>query len=123
MKQATTIVPVVIDIFILFIAITIFNVAETHFQKIVLALLIFIMININVFVGMYVRNTNRTMLALHEHLLKMRRERGNASASQEDQYVSLLKEKLQKNQIQYYIDLAFSFVILLVATSVILTNL
>lgn len=122
-KYAEIVGTVIFDIFALFITLSVFNVAQTHFENVALSLLICIFININVIAGIYMRNTDITMASLHEHLLRMRKELRNASTDSEEEHVTLLKNKLQENALKFCINLVFSVVILLIATFHLLTNL
>lgn len=118
MKYLGYIWTVISNLIALFVAFAIFGSTYSSFETIVFSLLILIYINLISFSGIYGQTKVKEVLMMHEEFKKMRKllkedvSEGDEIFEQED--LKNAKEKAKQNEIKFYINAGFMFIIYII---------
>lgn len=109
---------VISNLIALFVAFAIFGSTYSSFETIVFSLLILIYINLISFSGIYGQTKVKEVLMMHEEFKKMRKllkedvSEDDEIFEQED--LKNAKEKAKQNEIKFYINAGFMFIIYII---------
>jgi len=118
MKYLGYIWTVISNLIALFVAFAIFGSTYSSFETIVFSLLILIYINLISFSGIYGQTKVKEVLMMHEEFKKMRKllkedvSEDDEIFEQED--LKNAKEKAKQNEIKFYINVGFMFIIYII---------
>lgn len=118
MKYLGYIWTVISNLIALFVAFAIFGSTYSSFETIVFSLLILIYINLISFSGIYGQTKVKEVLMMHEEFKKMRKllkedvSEDDEIFEQED--LKNAKEKAKQNEIKFYINAGFMFIIYII---------
>lgn len=118
MKYLGYIWTVISNLIALFVAFAIFGSTYSPFETIVFSLLILIYINLISFSGIYGQTKVKEVLMMHEEFKKMRKllkedvSEDDEIFEQED--LKNAKEKAKQNEIKFYINAGFMFIVYII---------
>lgn len=109
---------VISNLIALFVAFAIFGSTYSSFETIVFSLLILIYINLISFSGIYGQTKVKEVLMMHEEFKKMRKLL-NEKVNEDDEVfeqedLKNAKEKARQNEIKFYINVGFMFIIYII---------
>lgn len=118
MKYISYIWTVFTNLIALFVAFAIFSSTYSSFETIVFSLLILIYINLISFSGIYGQTKVKEVLMMHEEFKRMRKLL-NENVGEDDEVfeqedLKNTKEKARQNEIKFYINAGFMFIIYII---------